>query len=157
MSLIRILEGHLAGMALDILERMSGAKLCTELSTVYAVERQGSCLAVVAFHDYRPEMNIEVSIAAESPRWAHPDVIATLLAYPFRECGLRRVTASVRADNEKSRRLVEGLGFVSEGLLRQSAADGQDMLVYGMVRSEYLDRYGKRALVEVAKGARTHG
>jgi len=38
--------------------------------------------------------------------------------------------------NMRARRLVEGAGFVLEGLVRSAAPDGGDVLIYGMLKEE---------------------
>ena len=48
----------------------------------------------------------------------------------------RRVTARVPVANMRARRLVEGAGFVLEGLVRSAGPDGGDVLIYGMLKEE---------------------
>ncbi|MFD1777211.1 GNAT family N-acetyltransferase [Fredinandcohnia salidurans] len=40
--------------------------------------------------------------------------------YGFRELGLNRIEVSIAAENKRSRTLVERVGFVEEGKLRQA-------------------------------------
>jgi RimJ/RimL family protein N-acetyltransferase len=42
----------------------------------------------------------------------------------------------VPVSNTRARRLVEGAGFTLEGLMRSAAADGGDVLIYGMLKPE---------------------
>ena len=103
----------------------------------FGVLREGRLAAGVVFHNYDARAgDIEVVIAAESPRWASREVFFAAFAYPFLQLGCRRVTARVPVANLRARRLVEGLGFVLEGLLRSAAEDGGDVLFYGMLKSE---------------------
>ena len=63
----------------------------------------------MVFHNYDARAgDIEVVIAAESPRWASREVFHTAFAYPFLQLGCRRVTARVRPAPERRRRLGEG-------------------------------------------------
>lgn len=55
--------------------------------------------------------------------------------YPFCQLKVRRVTVLVDVTNHASQRLVEHLGFVREGLLRE-AAPKEDVIVYGMLKRE---------------------
>ena len=50
--------------------------------------------------------------------------------------GCRRVTGLVHDNNHDARRFDEHLGFKQEGVLRKAAPDGDDMIVYGMLREE---------------------
>jgi hypothetical protein len=49
---------------------------------------------------------------------------------------MRRVGASIAADNTKSIRFCKHLGFVREGRIREGAKAGLDLLIFGMLRSE---------------------
>lgn len=46
------------------------------------------------------------------------------------------MTARVPVSNLRARRLVEGAGFVLEGLMRSAASDRGDLLIYGMLKQE---------------------
>ena len=62
------------------------------------------------------------------------------LAFAFGELNLHRVTATVFNYNERSRALVEKLGFRLEGAFREFLErDGErhDMLLYGLLRPEW--------------------
>ena len=103
----------------------------------FGVLLQGRLAAGVVFHNYDARAgDIEVVIAAESPRWASREVFYTAFAYPFLQLGCRRVTARVPVSNLRARRLVEGAGFILEGLMRNAAHDGGDVLIYGMLKKE---------------------
>lgn len=64
------------------------------------------------------------------------------LEYIFKKAGMRRVYGGVIADNIRSRKLVESVGFVQEGLLRQHCvlASGKvnDAYFYGMLKKDWL-------------------
>lgn len=68
--------------------------------------------------------------------------------YPFLQLNTARVTAMVAAGNQASHDFVKRLGFRREGCLREWYADGQDGILYGMLRRECRwihprRRYGK--------------
>lgn len=85
-----------------------------ELSYPLAVASINDPIAVVVYSQWRGG-NIEVTIAAKTPRWASRGSVAELLAWPFEALGVRRITAMVAAGNTHSRRLAERLGFRYEG------------------------------------------
>ncbi len=61
--------------------------------------------------------------------------------YAFDVLELDRITAEVFADNTRSARLLEGVGFVREGVMRESIhRDGQrvDELIFGLLRHEWI-------------------
>ena len=78
----------------------------------FAVTSGDRLVAGVVYHGWSPaNRNIMASIAAESPRWATRGNIETLLRIPFEAFDCRRITAAIREDNQRSRKLVEGIGF----------------------------------------------
>ena len=64
------------------------------------------------------------------------DFLFRSFAYPFIQLDCHRVTGLVRADNMEARRFDEHLGFKQEGVIRKGAADGTDMILYGMLKEE---------------------
>lgn len=94
-------------------------------------------VAVCVYHTFRKMVpDIEMTIIADTPRWATRGAIQFLLAYPFNQLGCRRVTALIGRKNKRSRRLVEGLGWKLEGTCRRAWDGKQDCMVYGMLREE---------------------
>ncbi|WP_121823186.1 GNAT family N-acetyltransferase [Halostella salina] len=81
--------------------------------------------------------------------WFHPDAWgegyaleagANLIEYGFRDLRLHRVSATVMAPNDASRRLCERLGFTHEGTTRETQfADGEyvDVERYGLLVDEW--------------------
>ncbi|HXI51903.1 MAG TPA: GNAT family protein, partial [Candidatus Saccharimonadales bacterium] len=66
--------------------------------------------------------------------------LPTLLEFAFGRLGLQRVCADADPQNTPSIRVLERLGFVREGLLRQHyfvQGEAQDALVYGLLKSEW--------------------
>ena len=91
-------------------------------------------IAGVVYYCYR-HPNIEMAVAAISPRWANKTTLKGFFDYPFNQLGCSRVTVLVDADNEQVRRFDERLGFVYEGTLREANPNG-DAAMYGMLKSE---------------------
>ena len=58
-----------------------------------------------------------------------------IFAYPFEQCGLRRVTAPISSKNKASLILVIKLGFMFEGRLVNGCTDG-DQVIMGMLRED---------------------
>jgi RimJ/RimL family protein N-acetyltransferase len=94
-------------------------------------------VAAVVWHTYDALLrNVEGSIAAAEPGWCSREFLRRAFRVPFEALECRRVTARANVTNVKSRRLLEGLGFQLEGLIRKLDVDGSDVLIYGMLKEE---------------------
>ena len=89
--------------------------------------------AVVMYHNYRVT-DCEIVFAADGD-WARRDLINMGLRYPF-SIGCQRITAIVRKDNKKTRKILVQLGFKQEGKLRRADIDKSDLFVYGLLQEE---------------------
>lgn len=98
------------------------------------VSDSGELLAVVIYTRFSP-WNCEMSVASASPKWASRGFIRAAFHYPFKQCGMNRVTAAVEPDNTKSIDMLERLGFVREATLAEWFGD-KDAYVYRMTRKE---------------------
>lgn len=95
----------------------------------------GGIAAVVVFSDFRTH-NCEMSVASDGrARWATRDFLGVCYRYAFKQMEMRRVTAVVEEDNEKSLAMCRKLGHIEEGRLRCwfGAKDG---IVMRMLKEE---------------------
>ncbi|MGZ3247768.1 MAG: GNAT family N-acetyltransferase [Croceibacterium sp.] len=68
------------------------------------------------------------------------EALAALLDRAFGSMGLRRLEAEVDTRNRPSARLLQGLGFTREGLLRKrwvTKGEAKDVEMYGLLREEW--------------------
>ena len=68
------------------------------------------------------------------------DAVGLALRYAFGQLGLNRIEADAHPDNERSRLLLQRLGFQFEGRLRQRFGTGveiQDSAIYGLLAEEW--------------------
>ena len=100
------------------------------------VELGGKLIAGIIFNDLRPNIDVWLTIYSTDKRWCNRRVLRGVFGLAFDKMGCRRVNLFVSKDNEASIKLVEGLGFVREGLLRQYRENGSDCYVYGMLKNE---------------------
>jgi RimJ/RimL family protein N-acetyltransferase len=100
------------------------------------VVRRDQIAAGVVFHNYRPGIDMEVSIAADDPAWAHPAILRRLFSYPFNQLGVIRLTCIVGRKNKRCRRFSEGLGWKLEGVVRRAYDGKEDAVLYGMLPSD---------------------
>ena len=83
-------------------------------------------------------------VIGEKDLWGHGyghQAVVQAIDHAFGELGLDRITAEAFADNPRSVRLLEGAGFVREGVMRENILrDGQrvDELVFGVLRHEWI-------------------
>ena len=81
--------------------------------------------------------NVWMHVAAEpGARWLTRDYLRACFAYPFKVCGVERVSAHVDSSNVASRRFCGHLGFVPEARLFAAANDGSDVILYVMWRAD---------------------
>ena len=62
------------------------------------------------------------------------DFLRAGFAYPFKVCGVSRLSGYVNESNTDARRLNEHLGYIEEARLRGAAPDGGDVILYVMWR-----------------------
>lgn len=91
---------------------------------------------------------VELCVASEPGVWWFTrDNCLQMLGLPFTNMQRQGVTAMVFRGNTKVRRWLQWAGFRLEGNIRKITHNGtRNMLMYGLLRSEYID------LVEKVKG-----
>lgn len=102
---------------------------------VIGLECDGKPIAAVVFNLYSGA-DIALHVAAlPGKRWATRAYLRACFGYAFDQLKVRRVSAFVASANT-ARRFVEHLGFKREGLMRECLPDGDDIVVYGMLKRE---------------------
>jgi hypothetical protein len=89
----------------------------------------------VVYHDLDAAINIQMSIAADTPKWASKQSLKWFFQYPFEQLDLLRVTALTSSSNLNTQAMLERLGFKQEGVIRKGYGI-DDALVYGLLREE---------------------
>lgn len=85
----------------------------------------------------------EVGYSIRRDRWGQglaTEAVATLIAFAFDRLDIRRLEADAEPRNTASMRVLEKLGFVREGYMRERweiAGEVQDAVVYGLLRREW--------------------
>lgn len=114
------------------------------------IHQDGRMLAGIVFHNYDGN-SIEISMAADDPRWCTRQIVRDVLGWPFKQLGVRRMQVTILKRNKKARKFVERLGFVYEGTGRKAAPGGLDMCVYSMLKTE-AERWTGPLVTEVKDG-----
>jgi len=96
--------------------------------------RDGELMAVVVFDGFSP-VDCNMHIASDGTRrWLTRELLTAAFAYPFIQCGLRRVTGLVPAKNTDALRFDQHLGFRREGYHHKAAQNGGDLISLGLLR-----------------------
>ena len=88
------------------------------------------------FSDYDGN-NIFVHVALDTPRACQRKVIKLMFDYIFNQAKCGRATATCNNSNERIKKLIEGVGFEKEGLMRNAMQIDDtyvDAAVYGMLK-----------------------
>lgn len=113
----------------------------------------GKLIAAVVFHRFIG-FDVNLSIAATSPRWATPQSLAAIFRVAYEYLGVKRMTCIVGKRNRRARKLVEGTGFKLEGVMRSGYDGKQNAIIYGMMKDEckWLERSHGVQLFRAATG-----
>lgn len=98
----------------------------------------GRLVAGAVYHGYNALPgggDIQMSMAADSARWARKGVIRGLLDYPFNQAGCHRVTTITPLRNARALKINAGLGFEVEGRIRRGFGD-DDAIIMGLMRED---------------------
>jgi RimJ/RimL family protein N-acetyltransferase len=101
-------------------------------------DEDGHLVAGAVYHGYNELPgggDIQMSMAAESARWARRGVIRGLLDYPFNQAGCHRLTTLTPARNTRALRINAGLGFVREGCIRRGFGNDH-AIIMGLLRED---------------------
>lgn len=112
----------------------------------FAIERRddgqvlGNCM-LFRFHDESRRAEIGYSLAREywSQGYAR-EALTALIDYSFGPLGLNRLEADIDPRNPNSAKILDRLGFVKEGVLRERwivAGETSDTVYYGLLRKEW--------------------
>lgn len=98
--------------------------------------------AGVVYNDHQPEYGtLQLSMAADTPRWAQKGVIRALLHYPFEQVGVNKVWTATPHRNERAIRFNLGIGFTREATLRHHFGRKNHIVICSMLANEYRRRY----------------
>lgn len=106
----------------------------TPYTAVALAKESGPIVAAVVYDDFT-RINVDAHIAIDRPGMTRR-FLGEIFRYPFLQLRVVRLTAKVAASNAASRRLCARLGFVNEGCCRQAFPDGDDLIIFGMLKSE---------------------
>ncbi len=137
---MRLLLGYDAAVAAFVGERIKyvgSGEAFGKCTAIGVIDHTNEIVAGVVFHGYVPRVrSIDVSFAAETPRWLTRRLASGILAYPFTQLDCVRITTPTPRKNRRARKFVEQFGFKREGLIRKGFLD-DDAVVSGLLASEW--------------------
>lgn len=109
-----------------------------DVTSVSLVDDNNEFVAVTVFSAYTGT-NIDMHIAARhKSNWLSRRYFNAAFELPFMVLEVPRVTGLIRAENLNAQHFVARLGFQYEGRMRKAFPDGGDLVLYGLLREEYL-------------------
>lgn len=112
--------------------------LSGDAAAISLVDDNDEFVAVTVFSAWT-KTNIDMHIAARpKSHWLSRSYFNAAFEFPFLVLEVPRVTGLIRAGNLNAQRFVSRLGFTYEGRMRKAFPDGEDLVLYGMLREEYL-------------------
>lgn len=114
-----------------------------KINWVVADKRDAVIGTCTLFHFDPRHRRAEIGYALRSDHWGQGlarEAVSAALDWAFRTLSLHRVEADIDPRNDGSRRILERLGFASEGVLRErffvgeSAADSE---IFGLLSSDW--------------------
>ena len=113
-------------------------------SMMFRIEKDDKLIGEVGFKTikwYNRKAEVSVILTKENQGKGYgTEATKAIMKYGFEKMNLHRIEAEVIAFNEASIKMVESLGFVKEGTLREgkySYGKYWDIYRYGILRSEY--------------------
>ena len=98
-------------------------------------KRGGPILYGGAFNEGRGR-DVQYHAACDDPSVLTRERIRLLFRYPFEQLGVERISCVIAGSNTRSRKVVAGLGWKQEGIIRKFYADDEDGVLYGILKSE---------------------
>jgi RimJ/RimL family protein N-acetyltransferase len=96
-------------------------------------EVEGVIKGGVVYTNYTPA-NVFASIALDAP--INRRFLYAIFYNPFVVWNVRHLSCAIEESNAKSIKLCSNMGFIQEGRLRESAINGEDVILMGMLKSE---------------------
>lgn len=129
-------DANVASWVASRIEHMNGTGF-GECRAV-GIMRDEKPIAGMVYHDYSgAHETCAISLAAESPHWATRTILKAILGIPFEQYGCRKVWAISAHTNPKVIKLMKGIGFTQEAVLRHQLAHGVHGVVCGLLKKEY--------------------
>ena len=98
----------------------------------------GKLVGGLVCHDLRLGCDVWWTIYTTNKKWCNRKVLHHIFHLAFDVCKCRRISLGVSRNNMASLSLVKRLGFKFEGYLRGYRDNGEDVILFGMLKNECL-------------------
>lgn len=123
-----------AHVATWIEDKLGGDVVSVPFRAVGIVGDKGKLIGGAYFYNHREGQDIYAAVALEDGAFMTPDVVSKILAFPFGQLKLPRVSVDIDESNTHAIQQAERLGFELEGIKRRAGANGGDVLMFGLLR-----------------------
>lgn len=98
-------------------------------------QKNGEIVGVVVYDTFSTNQCF-VHLASGARKWMSPEFAYHAMAFPFIQCGFPRISCIVSEANFLSLRFTRLFGWTEEGRLREAGPNGEDLVLFGMLRHE---------------------
>lgn len=128
-------------------DKARGFGQCTTMAVLDGQELVGA----MVFHNYESGAGvIEVSGAADHPKWLTRKILHEMFAFPFDEIGCQLVVMRVSASNTRLSRILTAYGFESYRIPRLRGRN-EDEIVFTLTDDRWRNNGFHRRIVEDGK------
>ena len=128
-------------------QRLLGFWLSQQISggAIYSVEHfsfgvyntDNKLVGVYQFTNHlEAQKQVDIEVALTDPRAVNRSIMRTIFNYAFEYLGVRRINAHVSVNNPRSIKTCLRAGYQIDGILRQGGIDGEDVILFGMLKSD---------------------
>lgn len=96
-------------------------------------EREDRLTAAVVYTNFSGK-NVWASIVCDEP--ITRQFLVAIFHNPFNYWGCNHISCAIEASNQKSLSLCSNMGFQQEGLIREAATNGEDIIIMGLLKRE---------------------
>lgn len=129
-------------------ERLGIASPTGDVVCIGQWDNEGKINAVTLYSSLT-KTNLDIHIVAEgNSRFLSRAYFNASFELPFMVLQLPRVTGLIRASNTHSQWFANYIGFTYEGRMRKAFEDGEDLILYGFLREEYLNHPWRKNVSE---------
>lgn len=122
---------------LEVMSRIIPGGVIPHYRVCFGLVARGRIAGGVLVFGVRPGIEAEICIGVDDPRALSRQALRHLHAAIFEGLGVRRVVADTDKANKRARKALERAGFVQEGVKRRAAANGGNVIVYGLLKEEF--------------------
>lgn len=113
------------------------------MAAIGVIDDNNNLIAGAVYNMYYPEhQSIQISMAADSPRWANKAVIKGILDYAFDELNVNRVWTATPHKSERVIKFNQRLGFTKEAVLRDAFGRGSHSTICRLLKKDFEAKYG---------------